>query len=133
MLALRLWGWNYLRYPVVVVVVLLLLPLYRVGMFNDLTMRASIPALALVAIAASSALTETVSYKAIPLGVLMVLGCLTSVLEIIGRGQGGQVPAREVSLRSGFLSEDPRFSVQYRAPRPHWTIRDYSRSHAGAA
>jgi hypothetical protein len=122
LIALRLCCWNRLHFPVVVMAVLGLLPLYRIGLYNDLTMRACIPAIALIGIAASAAASEARSYACVPLVILMLLGSATSVLEIIGRGQDGHVPARQVTLRSGFLTDDPRYFVQYNAPLPHWVL-----------
>jgi len=125
LLALRWCCWRRLHYPIVVVMVLAVLPLYRVGLYNDLTMRACIPALALLGIAASAAVSDAnvKSYSCLPLAILMLIGSATSVLEIIGRGQDGYVPAREVGIRSGFLNDDPSFFVQYNAPLPNWLLR----------
>ena len=87
--ALRLCGWQHLSYPGIVIAVLLLLPLYRIGEFNDFTMRACIPAIMLIAIAASAATAEARDLRCIPLAVLMLVGSITSVLEIVGRGRDG--------------------------------------------
>jgi hypothetical protein len=125
LLALRLYGWQYLRYPVIVIVVLLLLPLYRIGMFNDFTMRVCIPAIMLLAIAASAAIADARSLRCIPLAILMLVGSITSVLEFLGRGGDGVVVAREQTLRSGTLAEPP-FAVQYNAPLPNWVLRGHS-------
>jgi hypothetical protein len=110
LIALRLYGWHHLRYPGVIVSILLLLPLYRVGMYNDFTMRTCIPAIALVGIAASAAASDARDRACMPLMILMVVGTIGSVLEIIGRAQDGHVSVRDVSLRSGFLNDDPAFS-----------------------
>jgi hypothetical protein len=123
LMALRLSGWRHLRYPIIVIGVLLLLPLYRVGIYNDYTMRASIPALTLIAIAAASGVTDPKGYRWIPLAVLLTIGSAASLLEIIGRGQEGRVPAQGQTLRSGFLLDDPQLFVQHSAPLPNWMLR----------
>jgi hypothetical protein len=123
LMALRLFGWQHLRYPAIVIGVLLLLPLYRVGIYNDFTMRASIPALTLIAIAAASAVTDAKGHRWIPLAILLTIGGVTSLLEIMGRGREGWVPAQTQTLRSGFLFDDPRLFVQYNAPLPNWVLR----------
>jgi hypothetical protein len=125
LIALRLCGWRHLRHPAIVIAVLLLLPLYRVGLFNDLTMRACIPALMLIAIAAASAMTEARGWRCIPLAILMLVGSLTSVLEIIGRGREWVVPVHLQTLRSGALARPP-YAVQYNAPLPNWVLRRHS-------
>lgn len=125
LLALRLYGWQYLTYPIIVIAILLLLPLYRIGTFNDFTMRACIPAIMSIAIAASAATSDARDLRCIPLVVLMLVGSITSVLEIIGRGRDGAVPARAQTLRSGDLAEPP-YAVQYNAPLPNWVLRSHS-------
>jgi hypothetical protein len=126
LLALRLCGWEHLRHPAIVIAMLLVLPLYRIGAFNDFTMRACIPALMLVGIAAAAAMTEVRSLRCIPLAILMFAGSITSVLEIIGRSRDGTVPARSQTLRSGVLAQPP-YIMQYNAPLPNWVLRDRSR------
>lgn len=123
LMALRLSGWRHLRYPIIVIGVLLLLPLYRIGIYNDFTMRASIPALTLIAIAAASGVTDAKGYRWIPLAVLLMIGSAASVLEIIGRGREPRAPAQGQTLRTGFLFDDPRLFVQYHAPLPNWMLR----------
>jgi hypothetical protein len=123
LIALRLCCWNSLRYPWLVIGVLLLLPLYRIGLFNDFTMRSCIPALGLLAIAVAYSLSEAKGYAWIPLACVVVIGSATSILEMRGRAREGYVPARDLNLRSGFLSEDKNFFVQYNAPLPHWVLR----------
>jgi hypothetical protein len=125
LLALRLCGWQHLRHPAIVIAVLLLLPLYRIGEFNDLTMRACIPALMLLAVATCAATTEARGLRCIPLALLMIVGSVTSVLEIIGRSHDGTVPARSQTLRSGLLAQPP-FVMQYNAPLPNWVLRQHS-------
>ena len=125
LLALQLCGWQYLSYPAIVIAILLLLPLYRIGEFNDFTMRACIPAIMLIAIAASAATAEARELRCIPLVVLMLIGSITSMLEIVGRARDGVVPARAQTLRSGMLA-DPPYVVQYIAPLPNWVLRSHS-------
>jgi hypothetical protein len=122
-IALRLCGWKHLRHPLIVVTVLLLLPFYRIGVYNDFTMRACIPALMLVAIAVAASVTEAAGYKWIPLAILIAVGGAGSIIEIIGRGHDGYVSVRDQTLRSGFLFQDTRFFVQYNAPLPNWVLR----------
>jgi hypothetical protein len=121
--ALRLYGWQHLRHPVIVTAWLLVLPLFTVGLYNDLAMRASIPALALLAFAAAAALSEARSLRVLPLALLIAVGAASTVLEMIGRSRDGHVALEDRTLRSGFLAEDPRYARQYAAPLPHWTIR----------
>jgi hypothetical protein len=123
LVALRFHGWHHLRYPMLVMTVLVLLPLYRIGIYNDFTMRACIPAVVLLAIAVAETLAEANGNRWLPLAVLVALGMAGSIIEIIGRGNDGSVRVHEVSLRSGFLFEDPAFFVQYNAPLPNWVLR----------
>jgi hypothetical protein len=125
LIALRLCGWRHLQYPAIVIVTLLLLPLYRIGVFNDLTMRACIPAIMLIAIAASAATVEARELRCIPLVILMLVGSITSVLEIIGRARDGTVSPSAQTLRSGVLAETP-YAEQYNAPLPNWVLRSHS-------
>ena len=125
LLALRLCGWRYLSYPSIVIAILLLLPLYRIGVFNDFTMRACIPAIMLIAIAASAATVEARDLRCLPLVVLMLVGSISSLLEIVGRGRDGAVPARAQTLRSGDMAQQP-YAVQYNAPLPNWVLRSHS-------
>jgi hypothetical protein len=122
-IALRLCGWKHLRHPLIVVLVLLLLPFYRIGLYNDFTMRACIPALMLVAIAVAASVTEAGGYKWIPLAILITIGSAGSIIEIIGRDHDGYVSVRDQTLRSGFLFQEIRFFVQYNAPLPNWVLR----------
>jgi hypothetical protein len=122
LMALNLCGWRYLRHPVIILVLLILLPFYRIGTYNDFTMRTCIPALTLLAIAASASLSEARDWRCIPLAILMSIGSVTSVVEIIGRGSEGYVSAREQSLRLGPLAQEP-YIVQYNAPLPNWILR----------
>jgi hypothetical protein len=123
LLALWLYGWHHLRYPAIVIAVLLLLPLYRIGIHNDFTMRACIPALTLLAMAAAASLAEPrTGWRWIPLATLMLVGSATSILEIVGRGLEGYVPAREQSMRSGTFSQEP-YVGQFNAPLPNWVLR----------
>jgi hypothetical protein len=124
LLALRVCGWQHLRHRAIVIVMLLLLPLYRIGAFNDFTMRACIPAIMLIAIAASSVTVEARELRCLPLVILMLVGCITSVLEIVGRGRDGTVSAPAQTLRSGVLAQAPYF-IQYNAPLPNWVLRSY--------
>jgi len=125
LLALRLCGWQHLRYPAIVIVTLMLLPLFRIGAFNDFTMRACIPAIMLIAIAASAATVEARELRCIPLVFLMFVGSITSVLEIIGRGRDGTVSPSAQTLRSGVLATSP-YTEQYSARLPNWVLRNHS-------
>jgi hypothetical protein len=122
-LALIFCGWTHLRYPAIVIVSLLGLPLYRIGLFNDFTMRASIPAIALLAIAVAVTLSETRSLRVLPLAVLVVIGSAGAVLEMVIAGRAPRVAPAGQSMRAGFLRDDPRFFVQYNAPLPNWVLR----------
>jgi hypothetical protein len=121
--ALRLHGWRHLRYPVAVIAVLIVLPLYSIGIYNDFTMRACIPAIMLLAIAVAVATTEPQGIRWMPLAFLVAIGMAGSILEIIGRGNDGYVSVRDMSVRSGFLFEDHGFFIQYNAPLPNWVVR----------
>ncbi|MGO9356650.1 MAG: hypothetical protein ACLP1D_03130 [Xanthobacteraceae bacterium] len=123
LVTLRLHGWRHLRYPVIVVALLIVIPLYRIGIYNDFAMRASIPALMLLAIAVAATVTEAEGYRWIPLAVLIVVGMAGSVIEIIGRSRDGYVSVRDQSMRSGFLFQEHGFFVQYNAPLPNWVLR----------
>ena len=121
--ALRLHGWRHLRYPVLVVAILILLPLYRIGLYNDFTMRTCIPAIMLLAIAVAATVTEAEGRMWLPLAVLAAIGMAGSIIEMIGRGTEGNASVREASLRSGFLFEDRGLFPQYNAPLPNWVLR----------
>jgi hypothetical protein len=80
-LALR-WSWEV----VLALVVLLILPLVNFGPGNDLVMRASIPSLAVLAIAVCSVLTEKTAEpkaarKKLLLGCMLVIGAVTPIQE----------------------------------------------------
>lgn len=121
--ALYLCDRQWPRYAVVVIAWLILLPLFRIGMFNDLNMRASIPAIALIAMAAASTLTETRSWRVVPLAILLLVGATGSVLESIGMSRKVHMDPQTSSLHHGYLVARPELASQYRAPLPHWTIR----------
>lgn len=123
LVALRLRGWRHLRHPLIVVALLVVIPLYRIGVYNDFAMRASIPALMLLAIAVAATVTEAEGYAWIPLAVLIVVGMAGSIIEIIGRGKDGYVSVRDQTMRSGFLFQERGFFVQYNAPLPNWVLR----------
>jgi hypothetical protein len=123
LVALRLRGWHHLRYPMVVIAVLLVLPLYRIGIYNDFTMRTCIPTIVLLAIAVAATVTEAEGTRWIPLAVLVTIGMAGSIIEIIGRGNDGFVSVRQASLRSGFLYENHGLFIQYNAPLPNWVLR----------
>jgi hypothetical protein len=123
LIALAFCGWKRLRYPAVVIAVLLVLPLYRVGLFNDLAMRTCIPAIGLIAIAVASAVSEARTVRVLPLAILVAIGGAGSVIEIVAAGLTSRVPPAEQSMRSGFLRDDPSFFVQYNAPLPSWVLR----------
>jgi hypothetical protein len=127
LLALRVSGWKYLHQPVLVIGVLVVLPLYRMGLFNDFTTRACIPALGLLAIASARTLSDALEWRSMGVAILMVIGGLSSLLEMYGRSHDGTVRASVMSLRSGFLSENKAFFIQYNAPLPNWVLRDYDR------
>jgi hypothetical protein len=123
LIALSLCGWRRLRFPSVIVPLLFTLPLYRVGLYNDFTMRMSIPALVVLGLAAAATVSEERNRRVLPLALLMLVGSAASVLEMVGRSQDGFVPAREMRLLGGFLADHPDHFAFYRAPLPHWTIR----------
>lgn len=124
LLALRVaGGWKELRHPWVLIGVLTLLPLYRMGLYNDFTMRASIPALTLLALASAAVVSRIEGRRWIPLAICVGIGAAGSALEIVGRGREGYVVPREQSLRSGFLLTERDLFVQYNAPLPNWILR----------
>ena len=101
----------------------ILLPLYRIGLYNDFTMRTCIPAIMLLAIAVAATVTEAEGTMWVPLAVLVTIGMAGSIIEIVGRGNEGSVSVPEASLRSGFLFEDHGLFPQYNAPWPNWVLR----------
>ena len=103
--------------------ILILLPLYRIGLYNDFTMRTCIPAIMLLAIAVAATVTEAEGRMWLPLAVLAAIGMAGSIIEMIGRGTEGNASVREASLRSGFLFEDRGLFPQYNAPLPNWVLR----------
>lgn len=123
LLALRFHGWRQLPHPGLVVALLVVIPLYRIGIYNDFAMRASIPALTLLAIAVAATVTKAEGHGWIPLAILIAIGMAGSIVEIIGRGSDGGVAVRDQSMRSGFLFQEHRFFVQYNAPLPNWVLR----------
>ncbi len=68
------------------IVVLLLLPFYTLGPGNDLVMRASIPALAIVAVTTGHAACRVLAARSgrgiVVVGTILVLGALTSVVQV---------------------------------------------------
>jgi hypothetical protein len=125
LLALRVSGWKYLYQPALVMSVLIMLPLYRVGLFNDFTMRACIPALGLLALAAARALSDTLNWRSLGVAILMVTGGVASLLEMYGRAYDGTVRASTMNFRSGFLADDKAYFIQYNAPLPNWILRNH--------
>jgi hypothetical protein len=123
LIALAFCDWKHLRYPAIVIVVLLALPLFRIGAFNDFTMRTCIPAIGLLAIAVASALSEARNFRALPLAVLCVVGAAGAVIEIGAADRGERLQPALQSMRTGFLRDDRRFFVQYNAPLPNWILR----------
>jgi hypothetical protein len=121
--ALYLCDRQWPRYALVVIAWLVLLPLFRIGMFNDLNMRASIPALALIAMAAASTLTETRSWRVVPLAILLLIGATGSVLESIAMSRKYHMDPQTSNMQHGVFVAKPELASQYRAPLPHWTIR----------
>jgi hypothetical protein len=124
LLALRVSGWKFLHQPALVMSVLIVLPLYRIGLYNDFTMRACIPALGLLAIAAARTLGDALNWRSMGVAILMVIGGLASLLEMYGRAHDGTVRASAMNLRAGFLADNKALFIQYNAPLPHWVLRD---------
>lgn len=124
LLALRVSGWKFLHQPALVMSVLIVLPLYRMGLYNDFTMRACIPALGLLAIAAARTLSDALNWRSMGVAILMVIGGLASLLEMYGRAHDGTVQASAMNLRAGFLADNKALFIQYNAPLPHWVLRD---------
>lgn len=126
-IALAFAGFRHLRHPAIVIAVLLLLPLYRVGAFNDFTMRACIPAIALLAIAVAATLSEApwkwgTGLRVLPLAALFAVGAAGAVLEIVVGGLQYRIPPEPQSLRTGIWRDAP-FFVQFNAPLPNWVLR----------
>lgn len=63
-------------------VTLAVLPFYRLGLYNDLTMRGSAPALAILAILAGRALASSSAKVAIPLLTVLAVGAVTPVGQL---------------------------------------------------
>ena len=87
-------------------------------------MRACIPALGLLAIAAARTLSDALNWRSMGVAILTVIGGLASLLEMYGRAHDGTVRASAMNLRAGFLSDNKALFHQYNAPLPHWVLRD---------
>jgi hypothetical protein len=99
-LALR-WSWEV----VLALVVLLLLPIVYFGPANDLVMRASIPSLAVLAIAACRVLTQQTmaandSRKKLLLGCMLAVGAVTPIQEF---ARAIVLPAWPVNMRATLI------------------------------
>lgn len=94
-------------------VTLAILPFYRLGLYNDLTMRGSAPALAILAILAGRALTSSNAKIAIPLLAVLAVGAVTP----IGQLQRAFTEPRTVSSGDEFGGDLlGKFRQQYFAP-----------------
>lgn len=104
---------------IIAAISLLLIPLYRMGINNDFAMRASLPALAVLAILTGRALT--IGSRKISLAILFLLFfALPTTLGEVYRGflPGGISPETKFA--------DPwarKYLRQYFAPLPIWVIR----------
>ena len=107
------------------IVTLLAIPLVRMGLFNDFAMRASIPALCVMAILVTEAFLVQPWRKTLPLLVVFVLGIGTGANEIY---RGFDLPRKkpaEASLDIILLKTGLPGLVhsQYFAPYPNWFLR----------
>jgi hypothetical protein len=96
---------------------LLLIPMYRIGLMNDFGMRASLPALTVLAML-SAQLVVTASRKhVVPMLVVLAIGAVTPALEIRrGAAVGSKVPTDYDFSR--LLKEKPKVRSQYFANPP---------------
>lgn len=109
---------------IVSLLVLLTYPLYKVGLFNDFAMRATLPALAVLVIVAAETLVSGSFLRAIPIALLLIVGTGASVSDLYGRWRG---PYRSAWKRYDFervmAQHNQALRNQYLAPYPHWTVR----------
>lgn len=98
-----------------------MIPLYRIGIYNDFAMRASLPALAVLSILCAKVLAAGATRYSAAIVVVLLLALPTSVGEIY-RGFIREDPA----IRPDATFNDPwaaRYLRQYFAPLPVWVLR----------
>lgn len=99
---------------------LCLIPLYRVGIYNDFAMRASMPALAVLSILCAKAYAQAPTRYSRAMLVVLMLALPTSAAEIYR----GFMPGP--SIRADATFDDPwaeKYLRQYFAPLPVWVVR----------
>jgi hypothetical protein len=104
-------------------IALLALPLYKFGAMNDLSMRASLPALAVLAILSAKLLTE--GRKTYAAAVILILAAATP--NVLGEMYRGFIPGAHVppnnTVDMGISGEGGKFFyAQYFAPLPIWVL-----------
>lgn len=117
----------FLRNPkenflVAAAITLCLIPLYRIGIYNDFAMRASIPALAVLAILSAKTLVAGPPRYSAAVVVVLLLALPTSVGEIYR----GFLHA-DAGIRPETTFDDPwaaQYLRQYFAPLPVWVLRE---------
>jgi hypothetical protein len=102
-------------------ITLCVIPFYKIGWLNDFAMRASLPALAIVAILCAQLLADGSKVLVAALIVVLLLGLPTTVGEIAR----GFMPQPEISPDTDFATIEYRKELlsQYFAPLPIWILR----------
>ena len=101
-------------------IALCLIPLYRIGIYNDFAMRASLPALAVLAILCAKALVRAPPRYSRAVVVVLLMALPTSVGEIYR----GFLPGPSVPPATTFDDQwATRFLRQYFAPQPVWVLK----------
>ncbi len=128
--------WRYRLEPLLLcsIAVLLILPIYRIGGANDLAMRASIPALALLAmklgdwLSTPLAQTRDASVRAIAV-VLLAIGAVTPFMEI---ARVFLQPRWDMDTRHSLVEVTHGYAPHYLTPRDqvwaNWVLRGESLS-----
>ena len=116
----------------VAIVSLLLIPLYRVGAFNDFGMRTSIAGLAVLSISAGELIAAGPRIAAIAMAIALAFGVPTAMGEVLrGFGLAPHIDTNAELARS--LNDHPEVLPQYFARLPVAVLRGLNAQPANAA
>ncbi len=109
------------RFLIIATISLILIPLYRVGVLNDFAMRASLPALAFLAIGMAYIIGSSASpyYLKISVILLLTIGSITPIGEVARGFFPPILPANPATtFDMSFIGSDPPFRLQYFSSQP---------------
>ncbi|MEO7038268.1 MAG: hypothetical protein ABI548_30140 [Polyangiaceae bacterium] len=109
----------------VAVIVLLLVPFYSVGAFNDFSMRVPTPALAILAFIGIEIMLTQPWRRSLPLMIVFALGLPTPLSEISRPFRKANEPGCRANRKGMIMEFDMAntFRVQYLAPYPNRFVR----------